>query len=92
MPKSSLVSFKEKIDPLEDELNKIKDEKREDFLKFNFLRLVNGMMELDSSLKEGSVALLRTGSRTKNTLLLGLDYLKVLSQKGKYSLGKVVVY
>ena len=46
------------------------------------------MMELDSSLKEGSVALLRTGSRTKNTLLLGLDYLKVLSQKGKYSLGE----
>ena len=29
LPKSSLVSFKEKIDPLEDELNdKIKDEKR----------------------------------------------------------------
>ena len=88
LPKSSLVSFKEKIGPLEDELQKIKSEKREDFLRFNFLRLINGMMELDSSLKEGSVALLRTGSRTKNTLLLGLDYLKKLSQENVFSISE----
>ena len=86
LPKSSLISFKEKIDPLEDELQKVKTEKREDFLRFNFLRLVNGMMELDSSLKEGSVALLRTGTKTKNTLLLGLDYLKKLSLEGVFSI------
>ena len=86
LPKSSLVSFKEKIGPLEDELQKIKSPKRDDFLRFNFLRLVNGMMELDSSLKEGSVALLRTGSRTKNTILLGLDYLKKLAQEGSFSI------
>ncbi|MBG08739.1 MAG: hypothetical protein CME68_08275 [Halobacteriovoraceae bacterium] len=88
LPKSSLISFKEKIGPLEDELQKVKTEKREEFLRFNFLRLVNGMMELDSSLKEGSLALLRTGSRTKNTLLLGLDYLKKLSLDGILSVSE----
>ena len=86
LPKSSLVAFKEKIGPLEEELNKVRDEKRASFLQFNFLRLVNGVMELDDSLKKGSVALSRTGNKSRSMLLLGLDYLKFFMREKGFAL------
>ncbi len=85
LPKSSLIAFRDKIGPLEDELNKVTEEKRSSFLQFNFLRLINGTMELDDSLKQGSIALSRTGSRTKSFMMLGLDYLKVFVKEESLS-------
>jgi hypothetical protein len=85
LPKSSLIAFRDKIGLLEDELNKVTEEERSSFLQFNFLRLVNGTMELDDSLKQGSMALTRTGNRTKSLMMLGLDYLKVFIKEESLS-------
>lgn len=72
---SALVAFKDQFKMVIDELLKIQDQKRLDYLQFNFIRLINGRLESTDSLKKGSVAMSRTGSQTKNIILLGFSYL-----------------
>jgi hypothetical protein len=62
---SSLVSFSKGLDDLHVELEKITDNKRVDYLHFNFIRLVNGTVTLDDSLKGGSLAMTKTGQKTR---------------------------
>ncbi len=73
---SSLVAFKDHFKKVIDELLKISDSKRADYLQFNFIRLVNSRLEFKGALKKGSVAMTRTGAQTKNLVLLGFNYLK----------------
>ena len=73
---SSLVAFKDHFKKVIDELLKVSDQKRADFLQFNFVRLINARLESQGSLKKGSVAMTRTGSQTKNLILLGFNYIK----------------
>lgn len=73
---SSLVAFKDHFKKVIDELLKITDSKRADYLQFNFVRLINARLESKNALKKGSVAMTRTGAQTKNLVLLGFNYLK----------------
>ncbi len=73
---SSLVAFKDHFKKVIDELLKITDQKRADYLQFNFVRLINSRMEYKGAIKKGSVAMTRTGAQTKNLVLLGFNYLK----------------
>ncbi len=72
---SSLIPFKDHFNSVVEELNKIDDQKRLDFLQFNFIRLLNGEIELNSALKKGSMAMNRTGASVKNVLTLAVSYL-----------------
>ncbi|MCP4912002.1 MAG: hypothetical protein GY909_02695 [Oligoflexia bacterium] len=81
--KSALVPFKEKLFDVTEELDKIEDDKRSEFLQFNFVRLVNGAMSSRSSLKDGAVAVSRSGTRVRASLELGLDYLRQFQKLGK---------
>lgn len=80
---SSLVAFKDHFKKVIDELLKVQDQKRADFIQFNFVRLINARLESQGSLKKGSVAMTRTGAQTKNLILLGFNYLKS-SQVSEY--------
>ena len=78
---SSLVSFKKGLDDIHAELAQLSDEKRIDFLQFNFVRLVNGTVALDGALKNGSVTMTKTGQKTKQKILLGTSYIKSMNSK-----------
>ncbi len=73
---SALIAFKDKFSSVAEELLMIKDQKRLDYLQFNFIRLINGRLESTEALKKGSVAMGRSGAQTKNVILLGHSYLK----------------
>ncbi len=83
---SAVASYKEKIGPLSDEMQKVKNKERLDFLTFSFIRLVNASVEIDGALKEGTVAMGRVGRKTRQRLLLGLDYLRSLANSGELAL------
>jgi hypothetical protein len=59
-----------------DELSKVEDLKTQDFLRFNFIRLVNSSMSLSGALKESQTSLYRSGEQVKHYLHLAQDYLK----------------
>lgn len=73
---SSMVAFKDHFKKVIDELLRVSDQKRADFLQFNFVRLINARLESQGSLKKGSIAMTRTGAQTKNLVLLGFNYIK----------------
>lgn len=73
---SSLKAFKDHFKTVIDDLLKVTDQDRLDYLQFNFVRLINGRLESTHALKKGSVAMNRAGSETKNIVLLGFHYLK----------------
>lgn len=81
---SSLVAFKDHFKKVIDELLKITDQKRSDYLQFNFIRLINSRLEFRGALKKGSVAMTRTGAQTKNLVLLGFNYVKSDLVVGEY--------
>jgi hypothetical protein len=76
LPSSSLVAYKDNLDELSGELSKLIDQKRLDYLHFNFIRTVNASVSAQNALKEGRVALTRIGHTSRIYLLLGLSYLK----------------
>lgn len=76
---SSLTSFDETMEKIYTELAKVRDEKRQYFLKFNFLRLINSTITLNNALRGGSILLTRIGKGTKSFIELGLE--KVMQQK-----------
>lgn len=75
LPSSSLVAYKDNLDELSDELAKLTDQKRLDYLHFNFIRTVNASVSAQNALKEGRVALTRIGHSSRVYLSLGLSYL-----------------
>lgn len=77
--RSALIAYKSEMNDILDEVNKIKSEEHRQFLNFNFLRLVNGTLTLSDAIREGSMAMTRTGKNTRGRLKLGLSYLKNIS-------------
>lgn len=77
---SALISFKDQFKTVIDELLKVEDQKRLEYLQFNFVRLINARLESTDALKRGSVAMSRSGAHTKSIIQLGFSYLH--SQKG----------
>jgi hypothetical protein len=71
---SVLVPYQHGMHDLRAALAKIKDEKRQQFLHFNFVRLVNARMTLDDAIKGGSLAMARVGNQTRQCLELGFEY------------------
>lgn len=72
---TSLVSYQHGLDDLKADLDKVTDSGRQQYLQFNFIRLVNGRITIEEALKEGSLALAKVGQRTKQALELGFDYI-----------------
>ena len=71
---TSLVPYQSGMEDIKSALSAIENEERQQFLHFNFLRLVNGKMTLDDALKNGSVAMARVGQQTRQCLELGFEY------------------
>jgi hypothetical protein len=73
---SALVPFQNGLDQLRDALEKIQDEKRQQFLHFNFVRLANARLTLDDAVKGGSMAMAKSGQQTRQCLELGFAYVQ----------------
>lgn len=71
---SSLVPYQSGMDGLKRALAKLENEKRQQFLHFNFVRLVNARMTLEDALKNGSLAMTKVGNQTRQCLELGFEY------------------
>jgi hypothetical protein len=84
LDKRSLVVFENKSDRIDEELSKLGDPAREEYLRFNFIRLVNGTLTLENALKEGSVVCNRVGQYVWDCLILALNYLNDQNKKGVF--------
>lgn len=71
---SSLAPYQSGMDGLKEALAKVENEKRQQFLHFNFVRLVNARMTLEDALKNGSLAMNKVGNQTRQCLELGFEY------------------
>lgn len=77
LPSMTTLAYKKRPDLLTNELMKIDhDSKRKEYLKFNFIRLLNASLSYTNSLHEGSMAINRLGEQTKSLIYLGFDYVK----------------
>lgn len=74
---TSLVSYQSGLDSLKEALSKVSDEKRQQFLHFSFVRLVNARMTLEDALKSGSLAMSKVGNHARQRLELGLEYISM---------------
>ncbi|MCK5072021.1 MAG: hypothetical protein KAQ98_01245 [Bacteriovoracaceae bacterium] len=80
---TSVAAYRDGLENIGDELGKVGDTKRLDYLQFNFIRLVNGTISRFETLKSGQVAMTRTGLKTRSLLNLGLDYIRYFIEKEK---------
>lgn len=74
--KSTLTAYKGHLGDFSEELGKLQSIKRLEYLRFNFLRLVNAGLTLDNALKEGSIAMTRMGQKVRFLTLLGFNYIR----------------
>lgn len=89
--RSTIVAYKDKLDSFSEELNKVTEQKRVEYLQFSFIRLVNSTLSYGQALKEGPIAMSRVGSKTRSLLELGFDYLQTEAlDKKLYSLNEDV--
>lgn len=77
---STVQVFRGRIDILSQELLKVKDQERNDFLHFNFIRLVNSRISFHMALKEGRTAIHSATRNCSDLMLLGFDYVRDLLQ------------
>jgi len=59
---------------MKEALAAISDSHRQDYLQFNFVRLVNARIANDDALKGGSIALARAGVKARQCLELGFNF------------------
>ncbi len=78
LPKNNLVSFGDSSADIMIELGKVADEKRRDFLKFNFIRLINSVNTVTGSLNSDSVSLASKGRRVRSMIELGFEYTRAI--------------
>lgn len=64
------------LDELGKELSKLDDDKKVDFLQFDFIRLVNGTLAANDAFKKGSLAFTKVNKETQSYLRLGFEYTK----------------
>ena len=67
-------SFKNLDQELENELSKVDDTFRQDFLRFNFIKLINANIELSGGLQKGTIELHSQIKKSKTEIELGLHY------------------
>jgi len=72
---TSLLPYQSGLGQMRDYLAKLENEKRLQYLQFDFIKLVNAQMTLEGALKDGSVAMNRVGLKTRYQLELGFDYI-----------------
>jgi hypothetical protein len=77
---SSLTPYQTGMNQLKDALSHLEDEKRQQFLHFNFVRLVNARMTIADALKKGSLAMSKIGHETRQCLELGFEYANKISE------------
>ncbi len=70
----SLTVFEQKDDVIDHELSLLGDPVREQYLRFNFIRLMNGTLTLANAFKEGSVVCNRVGQYVWDCLNLAMNY------------------
>jgi hypothetical protein len=80
---SSLTPYQAGLDNLKTALDRLNNEKREQFLHFNFVRLVNARITTEDALKKGSLALSKVGYQTRQMLELGFEYITSVLPKDK---------
>jgi hypothetical protein len=73
---TSLVPYQTGMNSLKSALEKVSDEKRQHFLHFSFVRLVNSRMTIDDALKNGSLAMGRVGNQARQRLELGFEFIR----------------
>jgi len=73
---------------LQEELSKITDQPRIDFLKFNLVKLINSDIEVSGGLSAGTMALSKGSKRVKNFIQLGYEFAlnewKELTRDGEF--------
>lgn len=72
----SVIAYQQGLDDIHSELLKIKMTGRREYLQFNFIRLVNSSLSLNQAYHDGSLAINRVGTQTKQYLELGFSYVK----------------
>lgn len=82
---SMLTPYQTGMDSIRDALLGLQDEKRSQFLQFNFIRLVNARMTLENALKSGSLAMGKVGMETKQRLELAFEYIREKGRKEIFS-------
>jgi len=73
----AVTAFRTDLAHLHEDLARVEDQKRREFLQFNFIRLVNATLALDNAIKSGPIAMAQAGVKTRALLQLGHDYLRV---------------
>lgn len=76
LAQSSLVPFTKEMQEISVELSKVQSVKRQNYLRFNFIRLINSTLVFHDVLSLGKVAMSRQGKETLSYLKLGLSYLQ----------------
>lgn len=79
---SYLMAFRSDEELFSSELLKVESQERLDYLRFNFLRLVNGAVTFHEALRDGRVAMARIGNMSKASIELGFDYLNLKREVG----------
>lgn len=103
----AVTAFEDDQDLFSEELSKVSDQKRLDFLNFNFIRAINATLTFHDALRDGRLSMSRVGRNTKSMMSLGFSYIKNndfyhLSQEQSlfdyfdfidlYKFGKTLVY
>lgn len=73
--KQVVGQFQKNFDSISLELSKITNQKRQDYLQFNFTRLINGNLAVEDAVKRGGLAIGQVGKRTQSLLMLGASYI-----------------
>ncbi|MCB9091662.1 MAG: hypothetical protein H6621_08490 [Halobacteriovoraceae bacterium] len=69
-------SFQVNFESILDELELVEDEKRMDYLQFNFNRLINATLVLSNAFKNEEISTGSVGEQSKQRINLALSYLK----------------
>lgn len=80
---TSLTPYQSGMDSIKDALAAVTQDQRMQFLHFNFVRMVNARITLDDALKNGSMAMAKVGSQTRQCLELGFEYVQSKLDSGK---------
>ncbi len=71
----SLMAFHKDITSITEQVSKIQDSKRSDFVQFTFLKLINAGLSISDALKKGPLQMSQVSQEIRYHLLLGIDYI-----------------
>lgn len=73
---SALIGFNSGVENISKELELLDDEKRETYLQFNFVRMINSTVTVEDALRKGRVELSRVTKKAKVLTDLGVQYIR----------------